>query len=511
MTDSTPGAHTLFRWIADRARISPDAVAIADRGVQTTYGELHEGSASLAAALASAGYGRGDRIATLTGNSTRHIELFLACARLGIALVPLSWRLSPVELAAQIVHADPHLLILEDAYADLGRAALARVAHPPNVVDFAEIGSPPERDGAEPPGAGAAQDDDVILLLFTSGSSGLPKAAQLTQANCFWNNLSFSRTLPLTEDDVVLVMLPQFHAGGWNIQTLLALWVGATIVLERSFDAGRVLHLIAEHRVTTFMGVPTNYQLLADHPDFASTDLSSLGTVVVGGAPMPVPLLRVWHARNVRLCQGYGLTEASPNVLCLPAKDAEKRAGSAGKPYPFVDVAVADPATGALLEGAATGELLVGGPGVFAGYFRAPEATALARQGEWLRTGDMVHRDAAGYFTIVDRIKDIYVSGGENVSPTEVEAALRLHPAVDQVAVVGVPDERWGEVGKAYIIRREGWDAGADELSAHCREHLARFKIPKQIEFVNALPYNAMNKIRRFSLRDAEAAKNRPG
>jgi fatty-acyl-CoA synthase len=511
MTGTTPGAHTLFRWIADRARVSPDTVAIDDRGVTTTYGELHRGSQRLADTLAGTGYGRGDRIATLTGNSTDHIELFLACAELGIALVPLSWRLSAVELADQLVHADPHLVVLEDAYAELGRSALDRLPTPPNVVEFAEIDAPPQRSSTEPPLTGPAQDDDPVLVLFTSGSSGMPKAAQLTQANCFWNNLSFSRTLPLDEEDVVLVMLPQFHAGGWNIQTLLALWVGATIVLERSFDAGRVLHLIEERRVTTFMGVPTNYQLLADHADFASTDLSSLGTVVVGGAPMPVPLLRTWHARNVRLCQGYGLTEASPNVLCLPAKYAESRAGSAGKPYPFVDVAVADPATGDLLDGEATGELLVGGPGVFAGYFRAPETTARVRQGEWLRTGDMVHRDTDGFYTIVDRIKDMYISGGENVSPTEVEAALRLHPGVDQVAVIGVADERWGEVGKAFVVQRAEAAVTVEELTGHCRERLARYKIPKHIEFVDALPYNAMNKIRRFSLRDAEATHRGTG
>jgi fatty-acyl-CoA synthase len=502
-----PGVHTVFRWIADRARNTPDAIAIDDRGIATTYAELHRGATVLADALAQAGYGRGDRIATLTGNSTEHIQLFFACAKLGMALVPLSWRLSPVELADQCTHADPHLIVLEREYAELGRAAIERCATASNVVDFTEIASPPARTGPDAPLPGPAQDDDVMLVLFTSGSAGLPKAAQLTQANCFWNNLSFSRTVPLTEDDVALMVLPQFHAGGWNIHTLLALWVGATVVLERTFDAGRVLHLIEERRVTTLMGVPTNYQLLADHPDFAKVDLSSLGTVVVGGAPMPVPLLRIWHDRNVRLCQGYGLTEASPNVLCLPARYAESRAGSAGKPYPHVEVALADPATDELLEGEATGELLVAGPGVFAGYLGDPEATAKVRLGKWLRTGDLVHRDAEGFYTIVDRIKDMYISGGENVSPTEVEAALRLHPAVEQAAVIGVPDERWGEVGKAFVVRRTGVACDAEELTAHCRQRLARFKIPKEIAFVDALPYNAMNKIRRFSLRDAEAEK----
>lgn len=504
-TSSHTAAHTLFRWIADRARMTPDSVAVDDRGVTTTYAELTRGANVLADALTAAGYGRGDRVATLTGNSTDHIELFFACAKLGIALVPLSWRLSPVELADQFVHADPHLVVLEHEYAELGRAALDKLNEKPLWIEFAEIDTPPVRRGDEPPLEGPARDEDVILVLFTSGSSGLPKAAQLTQSNCFWNNLSFSRTMPMTEDDVALVVLPQFHAGGWNIHTLLALWVGATIVLERTFDPGRLLHLIEERRVTTLMGVPTNYQLLADHPDFEATDLSSLGTVVVGGAPMPVPLLETWHRRNVRLCQGYGLTEASPNVLCLPARYAVSHVGSAGKPYPYVDLAIADPETGKILNGEATGELLVGGPGVFPGYFRDPVTTAGVFLGEWLRTGDMVHRDADGFHTIVDRLKDMYISGGENVSPTEVEAALRRHDAVAEVAVIGVPDERWGEVGKAFVVLREGQDCDDATLIEHCKERLARFKIPKSIEFVEALPYNAMNKLTRFTLREDQA------
>lgn len=513
-----PTLHTLFRWISDRARMAPDSVAIEDRGVRTTYGELYARSGATADALAGAGYGRGDRIVTISGNSADQIVLFFACARLGIALVPLMWRLTAFELACQITHADPQLVVLEEEYAALGARALRLLGSPEVTAvrgttldgpvphtSFAGLTAPPERTAAEPPSQGPALDDDVMLILFTSGSSGLPKAVQLTQSNCFWNNLSFSRTLPMTDADVVLTVLPQFHSGGWNVQTLLAFWVGATVVLERTFDAGRLLHLIETRGVTTLMGVPTTYQLLADHADFDTTDLTSLGTVVVGGGPMPVPLLEIYHARGVQLCQGYGLTEASPNVLCLPACYAVTKVGSAGKPYPHVDCAIADPDTHELLEGEATGELLVGGPGVFPGYFRDREATARARHGEWLLTGDLVHRDADGFHFIVDRLKDMYISGGENVSPTEVEATLRLHEAVDQVAVIGVPDDRWGEVGKAFVVRAAGADADEATLRLFCAERLAKFKVPRWIEFVDALPYNAMNKIRRYSLREGDS------
>ncbi len=272
------------------------------------------------------------------------------------------------------------------------------------------------------------RDDDPLLLVFTSGTQGAAKGALLTHTNCFWTNLSLSRTAELTSRDVVLSVLPQFHAGGWNIQPLLAWWVGATVVLERTFEPDRVLQLIAERRVTTLMGVPTNYLMLAEHPEFENADLSSLRSAVVGGAPMPEPLLRTWHRRGVGLVQGYGLTEAGPNVLCLPDDEARARSGLAGKPYPHVEVAVADPVTGELLDGAARGELLVRGPGVFAGYFRDPDATARALAGGWLHTGDLVERDTDGYFRIVDRLKDIFIVGGENVSPAEVEAVLGPAP-----------------------------------------------------------------------------------
>ncbi len=262
--------------------------------------------------------------------------------------------------------------------------------------------------------------------------------------------------------------MPQYHVGGWNIQPLLAWWTGATVVLERTFDAGRTLHLIADRRITTMMGVPTNYLFLAEHPDFAATDLSSLGHAIVGGAPMPAPLLRTWHARGVALTQGYGLTEAAPNVLCLPDEDARTRVGSAGKPYPHVEVAVVDPVTGEVRDGATEGELVVRGPGVFAGYFRAPEQTGLALRGGWLHTGDLVRRDADGYYEIVDRLTDIYISGGESVAPAEIEAALFAHPGVADAAVVGVPDERWGEVGAAFVVARRGVAVDEHELLEFC-------------------------------------------
>lgn len=504
------GPSTLGRWTADRARTAPDAIAIDDRGVVVTYRELNERSTRLAAAFRDAVYAIGDRVATITGNSADHVVLFFACAKAGLVLVPLSWRLSPRELAEQLDIAEPVLLLVEDEFQSLARATLDRLTGRLPVAALGVHGV--EQRVPHPAGRAEApetrlevRDDDALLIVFTSGTTSRPKGAVLTHANCFWTNLSLSKTIPVAEHDVVLAVMPQFHVGGWNIQPLLAWWAGATVVLERTFDPGRVLHLIAERRITTMMGVPANYLFLAQHPDFERADLSSLGHAVVGGAPMPPALLRTWHRRGVALTQGYGLTEASPNVLCLPDREATSRVGSAGLPYAHVDVAVADPATGELLDGPAEGELLVSGPGVFAGYFRDPDATTAALRGGRLHTGDLVRRDADGYFTVVDRLTDVYISGGEGVSPAEVESVLIGHPAVADVAVVGVPDDRWGEAGSAWVVLRPGAITDAAELAEYARGSLAGYKVPRDIHFIDEIPRSTAAKTLRRVLAERAA------
>ncbi|WP_109473731.1 class I adenylate-forming enzyme family protein [Ornithinimicrobium cavernae] len=541
---SAAGPHTLGRWPTDRARLHPDRVAIVDRGVELTYRELDERSRALARAWRDAGYRRGDRVATLVGNSAEHVIAFFSCARAGLVLVPLSWRLTATELADQVGRADPAVLLVEDETETLARSALARVAAPVPTAYLGQVGTEqpvpapwhgahlqePYAVGPGQPGtdqlggrpgslldrAGPVQDRDRLLMVFTSGSSARPKAAVLTHASCFWTNLSLSRTLELDETDVVLSVLPQFHVGGWNIQPLLAWWTGATVVLERSFDPGRALRLIAEHRVTTMMGVPTHYARLAEHPGFDRTDLSALRSAVVGGAPMPAPLLRIFHQHGVALTQGYGLTEAGPNVLCVPPREAMRRVGWAGVPYPHVEVQLADPVTGEHLTGPGTGELLVRGPGMFAGYFRDEAATRAIWRDGWLATGDVATRDEAGYLRIVDRLRNIYISGGENVAPAEVEAALRLHPAVADAVVVGVPDERWGERGVALVVRRPGVVTDAVELTEHCRDRLASFKVPSAVHLVSELPYGSLGKVARqaalaAALRAEDAGRGAPG
>ncbi|MBB1483169.1 AMP-binding protein [Tessaracoccus sp. MC1865] len=494
--------HTIDRWLTDSARSYPDRVAVDDRGVGTTYAGLERRVGRLSERLTRGGYRAGDRIATVTGSSTDHVVWFFACARLGIALVPLSWRSAPAELAHALRVADPMLVVVEDAYATVAGEGLALLPEPINTARFDTYGVPPRAHHTPAGPRRGPHNDDPLLIIFTSGSTGRPKAAVLTHDTCFWTNLSFSRVVPLNRDDVVLSVLPQHHAGGWNVQPLLAWSVGATVVLERTFDARRILQLIPARGITAMMGVPTHYRRLSEEYTFAETDLSTLRTAVVGGAPASAAVLRTWHARGVRLTQGYGLTEAGPNVLCLPPEDALERVGSAGRPYPHVEVALAEPVNGEPVVGPATGELLVRGPGLFAGYLGDPVATDDALRDGWLHTGDLATRDEAGYYSILGRTDDVYISGGENIAPVEVEEALLTHPAVAQAAVVGVPDDIWGEVGHAHVVLRPGATVDSAELIAHVRAQLAAFKAPARITFADALPTAGIDKVSRRALRE---------
>jgi fatty-acyl-CoA synthase len=461
--------HTIDTIIRDRARLTPDRVAIIEGARSWTYAELDVRSDELAVGLS-----HGERVSTLTGNTGEHVALMFACAKAGAILHPISWRLAPAEIAFQLDDAEASAFLVEDEHRELGDAAL-------------ELAKPLEPGSLREPGSGVS-DHDPLFLIYTSGTTGKPKGALLTHANCFWTNLSFDLATGVRPDDVVLQVLPQFHCGGWNVQSILAWWKGARVVLERGFDARRALELIETQRITTMMGVPANYLFMAQEPGFAGADLSSLRLAVVGGAPMPEALLDTWAARGVDIVQGYGLTEAAPNVLCLPPEDARRKAGWAGKPYPYVECALSD-----------DGELLVRGPNVFPGYWRNETATAEAFRDGWLLTGDVAERDDEGNYRIRGRVKDMVVSGGENVYPAEIEAVLHEHPAVADAAVVGVPDERWGEVCAAFVVLAE--PVSEDELREHCLRHLARFKVPKSFHVVNGLPRNSMGKIVKSELK----------
>ena len=478
---------TVGRWIDDRARITPHRVAIDFQGDAISYLDVARSSLSLAAELHGRGLRKGDRIAVLSDNCPEFVSVVFACAHLGLIVTPINWRLAPAEVAYHLSHAGASLLLFSESRRDLAKAGLE--------LSDREIPLRPIEDPAataEPPPEVDVADDDPLFLIYTSGTTGRPKGALLSHANCFWTNTSIDRLMDVTTFDVVLQILPQFHIGGWNVQPLLAWSKGATVVLEESFDPGRALALIEEKRVTTMMGVPANYLFMAEHDSFDGADLSSLRMAVVGGAPMPEALLRRWMDRGVSLVQGYGLSEAAPNVLGLPPEYATKKLGYAGKGYPFVDGALSD-GQGGLVEGPGVGELLVRGPNVFLGYWQDPEATVEAMSGDWLHTGDVAERDADGFYRIRDRVKDMYISGGENVYPAEVESVLADHPDIVEAAIIGVPDDRWGEVGVAFVVVRR--DVSPEQLASWCKERVAAFKVPKSFRVIDELPRSGMNKV----------------
>lgn len=513
MTTSVGDSHTIGPLLADRALANPDAIAINDRGVTITYATLNERAVALGERLREAGYGPGDRIATVSGNSIDHVVAFFGCARAGAALTPLSWRLAQRELTEALESAQPSLLLVEDEYLGSTLGAVRQLANAPTVALLGSMGI--ELDVPEHPNRSSnvtqgiavrtvaeVHDDTPLLIMYTSGSEAAPKGVILTHANVFWTNLALQGAIQLTADDVVLAMLPQFHVAAWNCQPILALWVGATLVLERGFQPERILQLIAERGVTAMMGVPTQYRFIADDPQFSPEKIAGLRVPIVGGAALPAGLAEQWAAAGAPLTRGYGLTEAGPNTLWLSPDEAVKHPLASGRPYPHVSVRLSDPETGLALEGEATGELWVRGPNVFVGYLNDPEATKRALAGEWLRTGDIASRDADGVYTIVDRRKEMYISGGENVAPAEVERALLLHPLIADAAVVGVPDDVWGERGVAFVVRATGTALSADEVFAHARSQLAGFKVPTHIEFVAELPRSAIDKVARPVLRE---------
>lgn len=508
--DSMAQDCTIGRWLCDRARATPGRVAVVHGDRAVTYHALHAASHHAADALRH--LAPGDRVAVLAANCPEYVVVLFGCALRGLVVVPLNWRQSAPELAYQIGHSAAALVVHDDAHASLATEALHAAASPARrgeisiVASMTPAGCGPNTSrrttsqcGDQP---GGVEDGSPLFIVYTSGTTGRPKGAVLSHANVFWSNLAFDHLADVGSEDVVLQVLPQFHIGGWNCQPLLAWWKGATVVLEHTFDAERSLRLIADRRITTMMGVPAHYQFMAASHAFEPADLSSLRYVLVGGAPMPESLLRRWQDRGVRILQGYGLTEAAPNVLCLPSEEASRHLGYAGVPYPHVQVQLADPESGVPIEGAGSGELLVRGPSVFSGYWNDPAATAQAMRDGWLHTGDVAERDAEGFYRIKDRLKDMYISGGENVYPAEVETVLASHPSIAEAAVVAVPDERWGEAGLAAVVVRPGSSVTADEVRDWCARRLGRYKVPRDVRFLETLPRSAVGKVAKDALRE---------
>jgi len=493
---------------AKRAELAGDKIALVDvaTGRSLTYAGLDRLASRAAVALQENwGVQAGDRVAVLAHNRTDTIVLLFACAKLGAVLVPLNWRLTVVELGAITADADPVGLVCDEQNMvaalelckDLGLRSMAFGADPLGTelaFDAALAGGPVASVGHAP-----RDEDELWYLLYTSGTTGLPKGVKQTYGMALVNHLNIGLAVGLSATDTFLSVLPQFHTAGINLYTLPMLIAGGTTLITRGFEPGEALGLLST-RANLFFGVPTMYQLLADHPEFASTDLSGVRSWACGGSAMPVPLLERLAPRGIHVRQGMGMTETGPTAFLLDEQHAIDKAGSVGKPQPFVDARIVDRAGRDVADGQ-SGELLLRGPGITPGYWRRPDATEAAFTDGWLHSGDVARRDADGFYYIVDRWKDMYISGGENVYPAEVERVMITLPGVADVAVIGVPDERWGEVGKAFVVPAAGADVDPARLRALCRAELAAFKVPKHVEAVESLPRNASGKLLKHQLR----------
>ena len=501
-----------FDWISHHAGRQPHKLAIHDlhTGRKLTYAALDGRIDRLAGALAARGIGRGDRVALLAPNGTEYFELQFACGRLGAIMLPLNWRLAVPELRYILGDATPSLLVHDAGFAE----AATQLAAQRLEIDHERPDSDYERALAEAPPPLAAQaltHDDISMVMYTSGTTGHPKGAIITHGMNFWNCVNLGFPALITQDTVQLVVLPLFHTGGLNCYANPVLHAGGTIVIMRAFDPGAALECISDPSlgITHFFAVPAPYQFMMQHPSFQGADLSRLRIAGVGGAPCALAILEGWQARGVPLVQGWGMTETSPAGTVLDAADAIRKVGSAGRPVMHTAVRIVDD-RGHDVAAGSIGELLIKGPNITPGYWNNPGATARSFTDGWLHTGDAARQDEEGFIYIVDRWKDMYISGGENVYPAEVESVLFEIPGVADAAIIGVPNERWGEVGLAVLVRKPGQQVEEADVIRHCLSKLAKFKVPQSVTFVDALPRNATGKVLKRDLRVRYVGTDKP-
>ena len=496
----------LANWFAQKAARTPKRKALTYEGATLTYGQTQARIESLAARLTAMGVERGARVAYLGLNHPAFLITMFACARIGAAFVPLNFRLAGPEIAYIVNDCGAVALITDTTLRPVAESVRGELA---NVRQFLAVeGAVPgwealQAEGAPPVAQVRVGPDDIAVIMYTSGTTGRPKGAMLTHSNLWWNNTNALHAVDVIENDVTLTAAPLFHIGGLNVLTLITLQKGGEVVIQSAFDPGKAIAAIVAHKVTTMFAVPAMFLFMAQHPSFAGADLSSMRSFVCGGAPCPEPLLRLYGSRGMPIQQGYGLTETAPMVSFLSPDLALEKLGSSGAPALFTEVKLIDAAGRKVEEPLARGEICVRGPNVTPGYWNQPAATAAVIDADgWFRTGDIGYFDADGYLTIADRIKDMIISGGENVYPAEVESVLASHPAIAEVAAVGAPDEKWGEIVVAVCALKPGQSLDLETLRAFAGEKLARYKLPQRLEIVEALPRNTTGKILKYQLRD---------
>lgn len=501
-------------WMERGEKYWPENLAVVDvaKGAagRFTYRQLNARANRLANWLHDvAGVGRGDRVGMLALNGVEFLDAFFACGKLGAIFVPFNWRSHWRELAELIHQTTPKAIIFSDEFRESVsqlKPECPSLSHYLHIEGSGVAGSlhyePTLQAQADTPVNNEAVDaEDIVCLLFTGGTTGLPKAAQISYRMIAWNTLN-TIVHELQRGDVTLTHTPMFHTGGLLVYTLPLLTLSGTAVIMRKWTPDEMLELVERERVTMFFCVPTQYQMMMQSQRFATTSFKSVRFLTSGGAPLPVQIISTYREQHdVVFKQGFGMTEFGPGVFSMGPEYAEKKAGSIGMPNYFVSARVVDDAARSLPPNT-VGELALKGPSMCSGYFDNVEASKAALDDDgWFHTGDLARVDDDGFFFIVDRKKDMFISGGENVYPVEIEKTLYDHPAVAQCAVIGVPDEKWGEIGKAVVVLKPGAAATEEELLDLCRARLARYKVPRSVIFVDTLPLSAAGKILKRELK----------
>jgi len=497
--------------LTKRAYLTPDREALYDftSGVRYTFAQLNE-RANRAANFLHEKFDiqKGDRVSVLTQNHIAYVDILFGLGKLGAILAPLNWRLTSRELTYIINDCQPKVLIVGPEFVSVydGMKNAIKVEHT-LALEGAQISGAESYEGllnqssALEPKRIDVEDEDAYCILYTSGTTGKPKGAILPHRQILWNAINTVISWGLSEKDVSPILTPMFHSGGLFVFLVPLFYAGGRIVMTRSFDADASLQLIADEKCTVILGVPTLFQALMNSPQFDAADFSHVRFFISGGAPCPPSLVQAWSKRKgVTMRQGYGLTEVGVNCFSMTDEDALRKIGSVGKPIFHSEMRLVDEHDRDVPIGA-TGELIIKGLHVCVGYWNNDEATRQSLRDGWFHTGDMARMDEEGYFYIVGRFKDMIISGGENVYAAEVEAVFREHEAVADAALIGQPDEKWGEVGLMVVACKPNQSASAEELLKYCAGRLAKYKIPKHVEFVESLPYSPYGKVIKAELR----------
>ena len=513
-------------WLEQRAALSPEKVALIDSlhsNRSITYHEWNRSANQTAHFLAERlGVSKGDRVAVLAKNSVAYLDVWFALQKLGAILQNLNWRLTPHELAGLVQDAAPSVIIYDSNQEEFGEQieklrfllieqASQRESGQGNTPLFVGFGEPfsegdlafSERDRFPTtalPDPGLTLEDPWVIC-YTGGTTGLPKGAILSQRAITANAINTIISWGLSPQDVTLLNSPLFHTGGLNVFTAPLVYLGGTSIVAREFDLEQTFQLLQSGQLTIWFGVPTMFVMMQGHPQWGTADFSHLRILISGGAPCPLPVFERFWEKGVDFKTGYGLTEAGPNTFWLPPEEVRQKPGAVGYPLFHVEVRVVDEA-GNDPGPEQVGELLIRGPHMFSGYWNNPEASAHAVRNGWLHTGDLASYDKDGAYRIMGRLKDMIISGGENVYPAEVESVLHAYPHIAEAALIGVPDEKWGEVGWAVVVPKAGLKIDQEKLIGFCQQRLARYKIPKRIIFAEELPKTGANKIDKKRLQE---------